>query len=115
MPSQLEFVQFAAEQLQDAGHITYRKMFGDYGIYCDGKIFGLICDNQLFVKITDPGRQFAPDLETAPPYGGAKPHFLIADVDNKAFLTEFVRITCAALPAPKPKKKKPTNKITGNQ
>ncbi len=30
--------------------ITTRKMFGDYGIYCDGKIFGLICNDCFFVK-----------------------------------------------------------------
>ncbi|MDE7245634.1 MAG: TfoX/Sxy family protein, partial [Oscillospiraceae bacterium] len=90
MASKPEFVQFIAEQLRDAGNITYRKMFGEYGIYCGGKIFGLICDSQLFVKITEAGRQFAPDLETAPPYDGAKPYFLIADVDNREFLTEFI-------------------------
>ena len=39
-----------ADQLRDAGEIVYRKMFGEYGIYCDGKIFGLICDDQLFFK-----------------------------------------------------------------
>jgi hypothetical protein len=26
----------------EANHLA-KKMFGDYGIYCDGKIFGLIC------------------------------------------------------------------------
>ena len=25
-------------------------MFGDYGIYCDGKLFGLISDGRLYIK-----------------------------------------------------------------
>lgn len=47
MASRPEFVQYVADQLAGAGAITYRKMFGEYGMYCDGKIFALICDGQL--------------------------------------------------------------------
>lgn len=103
MASNLEFVQYTADQLSDAGQITYRKMFGEYSLYCDGKLFALVCDNQLFIKITEAGKQLAPNLETAPPYQGAKPYFLIENIDDRAFLTEFVTATCRELPAPKPK------------
>lgn len=105
MASNPEFVQYIADQLADAGQITYRKMFGEYGFYCDGKIFALVCDNQLFIKITEAGKQMSPDLETAPPYQGAKPYFLIENIDDRTFLTKFVTATCRELPAPKPKAK----------
>jgi TfoX/Sxy family transcriptional regulator of competence genes len=26
----------AADQMRGAGEIAYRKMFGEYGVYCDG-------------------------------------------------------------------------------
>ena len=104
MASNPEFVEYVADQLSDAGNITYRKMFGEYGMYCDGKIFALICDNQLFIKITDVGRQLATELETAPPYDGAKDYFLIENIDDRDFLTSFVMETCKELPMPKPKK-----------
>lgn len=104
MASNPEFVEYVADQLHDAGNITYRKMFGEYGMYCDGKIFALICENQLFIKITDVGRQLAPELETAPPYDGAKDYFLIENIDDREFLTSFVMETCKELPMPKPKK-----------
>lgn len=55
MASRQEFVQYSTDQLSGAGTITYRKMFGEYGIYCDGKFFALICNDQLFVKITEAG------------------------------------------------------------
>ena len=106
MASRPEYVQYVADQLAAAGEITYRKMFGEYGMYCDGKIFALICNDQLFVKITKMGKDMAPELETAPPYEGSKPYFLIEDVDNKEFLTKFVNETCKELPMPKPKKAK---------
>lgn len=104
MASKTEFVQYIADQLTAAGEITYRKMFGEYGMYCDGKIFALICEDQLFIKITEAGKNFAPDLEAVPPYEGAKPYLLVEDIDDQEFLTELVIKTCEELPLPKPKK-----------
>ena len=52
MASSEEFVEYAADQLRDAGNISWRKMFGEYGWYCDGKFMGVICQDQLFIKIT---------------------------------------------------------------
>ncbi len=101
-----EYVQYIADQCSGAGNITVRKMFGEYGIYCNGKIFGLICDDQLFIKITDAGKKLMPDLETGSPYEGAKAHFVFSDVDNREAFSAFVFATCEALPIPKPKKKR---------
>lgn len=77
MPSDQNFVDFVLEQIKNAGAITAKKMFGEYGIYADGKIFGLICDNKLFIKPTISGRKFIGNVVEAPPYVGAKPSFLI--------------------------------------
>lgn len=115
MASRPEFVQYIADQISEAGKITYRKMFGEYGMYCDGKIFALICDDQFFVKITEAGKRLAPDLELAPPYDGAKPYFLVKDIDDRNFLTELVTATCRELPMPKPKKPKKRRSQQGGE
>jgi TfoX/Sxy family transcriptional regulator of competence genes len=52
-------------------------MFGEYGIYSNGKLFGLICDNKLFIKPTNYWRKFIENVFEASPYKGAKPSFLI--------------------------------------
>jgi len=52
MASNQNFVDFIMDQINGVGEITAKKMFGEYGIYLDGKIFGLICDNKLFIKPT---------------------------------------------------------------
>lgn len=106
MASGPEFVQYVADQLSGAGEITYRKMFGEYGMYLDGKIFALICEDQLFVKITEAGKKIAPELEEVPPYDGAKPYFLIEEIDDSEWLVKFVTETWKELPMPKPKKKR---------
>ena len=53
MASNTDFVQYIADQCSGAGEIMVKKMFGDYGIYCGGKIFGLICDDCFYLKPTD--------------------------------------------------------------
>lgn len=105
MASTSEFVQFAADQLRNAGIITWRKMFGEYGLYCDGVFFAMVCDNQLFIKITEAGKKLSPALSQAPPYEGAKPCFLIEEIEDTEFLTELARETVRNLPAPVPKKR----------
>lgn len=83
MASNPEFVQYIADQLAPAGQVTYYKMFGDYGVYLDGKMFALVCDDQLFIKITKEGAALAPQLPKALPYDGAKDYFLYEDVDDR--------------------------------
>ncbi len=106
MASSKEFVEYIVDQLADAGGITYRKMFGEYGIYCDGKIFALVCDDRFYVKITNAGRKICPGLEEVAPYDGAKPYFLVEEIDDREKLAELAAETCKELPVPKPKKKK---------
>ena len=106
MASRLEYVRYVAEQLSGAGEITYKKMFGEYGLYCDGKIFANVSDDQLFVKITEAGRRLFPGLPEAPPYPGAKDYFLIENVDDRDFLAALTLATCQALPGPKKKRGK---------
>ena len=105
MASNPDLVQYIADQCAGAGEITVKKMFGDYGIYCDGIIFGLICDNRFYLKPTEAVRSLLRSVELRPPYEGAKDYFFIEDVDNRDYLSELVRKTCKALPKPKPKKK----------
>ncbi len=109
MASDQDFVDFIVDQLKNAGDITSRKMFGEYAIYCDGKVTALVCDNQLFVKPTEAGRSFLGEVVEAPPYPGAKMSFLIEDgFEDRDWISDLVRITAKELPEPKPKKKKKT-------
>ena len=105
MASSSDFVQYIADQCAGAGEIVAKKMFGDYGIYCDGKIFGLICDDGFYLKPTDAVRPLLRTVEMRPPYEGAKDYFYITDVDDRDDLSQLVRKTCKALPEPKKKKR----------
>ena len=107
MASDLDFVEYVVDQMEDAGVITYKKMFGEYAVYCRGKVVALVCDNQLFVKPTESGRAFIGDVVEAPPYPGAKPSFLIGEgMEDRDWLGRLIRLTEKELPLPKPKKAK---------
>lgn len=108
MASNLEYVQYVCDQISDAGSIAYKKMFGEYGIYCNGKIIGVICNNQFFVKKTVLGEKLLQGCEEASPYTGAKPHLLIQNMDDRELMSKFIMATYSELPDPNvknPKKK----------
>lgn len=105
MASHQDFVDYVAEQLACAGVIRCRKMFGEYGLYCDDVFFAVICDDQLFVKITPAGEAAFPHLPKAPPYEGAKDYIWVEDVDDRDIMTALTRLTCLALQA-RPKKQR---------
>ena len=105
MASHLDLVNYIVDQCSAAGEIVARKMFGDYGIYCDGKIFGLICDDCFYIKPTEAGKALLREVDMRPPYQGAKDHFFIADVDDRDYLAALVSATCKSLPEPKKRKR----------
>lgn len=107
MPNDQDFIDFVVDQVQNRGEVTYRHMFGGTTLYVNGKVVGLICDNQLFVKPTEAGRAYIGAVVEAPPYEGAKNSFLIGDeIEDAEWLAELLVITENELPPPRPKKKR---------
>ncbi|MEQ1858968.1 MAG: TfoX/Sxy family protein [Chthoniobacteraceae bacterium] len=56
MAKRSEFVDYILEQLAPLGEVTARSMFGGYGIYLDGRMFALVADDTLYVKVDDGNR-----------------------------------------------------------
>lgn len=111
MASDLHFVEFIVEQMERVAPVTFRKMFGEYALYKNGKVVALVCDNRLLVKPTEGGRAFIGEVVEAEPYPGAKPAFLIEEqLEDRDWIAELITVTERELPAPRPKprrKKKP--------
>jgi TfoX/Sxy family transcriptional regulator of competence genes len=90
----------------DGTGVIARKMFGEFGLFYEGKMVGLICDNQLYVKPTVAGRTFLGDCPEGQPYPNAKLHFLIPGErwDDSERLKRLIQLTAADLPPPTKKK-----------
>lgn len=101
MSTTADTIIYLSDQLTGLGNrIRTRKMFGEYAMYCDEKVVGLICDNQLFVKITPDGKKFVGDnYQEGLPYPGAKPAMLIGDdiIENKEAFAQLIDLTARAL------------------
>ena len=111
MGSSQDFMEFIKDQIMGAGAITYKKMFGEYAVYCNSKVVALVCDDQLFVKPTDRGRALLDTVVEAPPYPRAKAHLLIQEqIEDSEFLTRLISITAEDVPDKKPNVKKRTKK-----
>lgn len=104
MSSRIDTVRYIADQAGLGPRLTFRKMFGEYALYVDGKVVALVCDDQLFLKPTQQGKAYLGAVSKAPPYPGAKDYYLLsAELDDPERLHEVLKITAGALPAPKPK------------
>jgi hypothetical protein len=106
MASDLAYVQYVIDQIKTDGTITYKKMFGEYLIYVNGKPVVLVCDNTAFVKMLDcikPLMANRENEETGFPYDGAKEHYII-NADDSGHLSDMVAVLEKNVPIPKKKK-----------
>ena len=111
MATDQDFVDHVCDRLAAAGQVSARKMFGEYGLYCDGKFVGLICDNQLFLKPLPGALEVLGEVTMGFPYPGSKPQILIDEaLEDADLMARVVARIAADLPEPKlksgPKPKK---------
>lgn len=106
-------VDYIVEQIGGAGLVMAKPMFGEYGLYCDRRMIGIIGHEQLFIKPTVGGRAVAGDAQEIPPYPGAKPYLLIHAErwEDRDWMTDLVRATASEVPAPKPRPAKRPKKV----
>lgn len=108
MSTEQSIVDFILDQLSTLD-VRARKMFGEYALYCDEKVVALICNDRLYVKITEAGREHVGEFyEEGHAYTGAKASMLIGEdkLEDREWLTKLIQLTADALPKPKPKKKR---------
>lgn len=108
MSTQKETIEFILEKLEDPKTFTARAMFGEYALYCKGKVVALVCDDALYVKILPQSAELENECEQGPPYPGAKPHYIVTEdmLRDGGRIAEILMDISSALPVKKPKKKK---------
>lgn len=100
-------VDYIVDQLISLHNISTRKMFGEYALYHEGKVVGLICNDTLYIKITEEGKKFVGKYyKEGYAYDGARASMRIDEdqIDDHEWLSELVSITSQNIPMPKPKK-----------
>jgi len=46
-----EFALYVVELMQSIGPVHHKRMFGGYGVFLEGLMFGIIADNTLYLKV----------------------------------------------------------------
>ena len=77
MPTSQTTVDFILGKLRPANRFSAKRMFGEYGLYADGKMVAVICDERLYVKIAPASEALADQCEKGEPYPRAKPHYVV--------------------------------------
>jgi len=107
MATTTDYIEYVCEQLRGIGQINYKKMFGEYMVYLDGKPVITVCDNTPFVKKLDCIQAMMTNADVGYPYQGAKEHYIL-DIDqaelSKAIVLKIAEVT--SLPKQKKKQEK---------
>lgn len=116
MATSPDTVRYVQEALR-SDRFQAKAMFGEYALYADGKVVALLCDDRVYVKVHEATQALA-DCEQAPPYPGAKPHYVVEEgrLREPAFARMLLGLA-KALPEPKNKKSspKPTGKMAAGK
>lgn len=107
MASSNEFVNYICEQIAECGSVRSKKMFGEYLIYLNEKPIFIVCNDNLYVKILKETTEIVKkDSEQGFPYNGAKPHYIVDEIEDKLFLERLASAVEKVTPQPRKKKAK---------
>lgn len=108
MATQPETIEFILGKLRDRRSFTARPMFGEYALYADGKVVGLVCDDMLYVKIVPASKALESLCAKDHPYPGARPHYLVEESQISTIhnLAQILSEIANSVPAKKEKSKK---------
>lgn len=108
MASKQETIDFIMDRLSEIEGISFRKMFGEYAFYFNGKVIGGVYDNRFLLKDTTSARTLIKEQIEQIPYPKAKPMLSITDLifSSHGQNTEFLKKLFTAIYNDLDKKKK---------
>ncbi len=80
MATTKEYRDFILEQLNILENITCKPMMGEYLLYYKKILFGGIYDDRLLIKKVENNKKY--NMQESIPYKGAKPMYLVDDIEN---------------------------------
>lgn len=107
MATTVDFIEFVCEQVRGNWDLHYKKMFGEYMVYANGKPVLLVCNSTVYVKQVEALAELMQGAAMGIPYTGAKEHYIL-DIDNAELSRQVVGILEPITPLPKPRKQKTT-------
>ena len=95
MSTSKEYMQFVLDQLEEFPDVTYRKMFGEYMVYLQGRPVLLVCDNCAMVKKLPELAELMRGAPDGLPYEGARVHSVL-DLEDRELVRQVMDILCVS-------------------
>ncbi|MBQ2372934.1 MAG: hypothetical protein II289_07155 [Bacteroidales bacterium] len=104
MATSREYALFVENLFRGVDGFSMKRMFGEYGIYLQGRVLGFLCDEQILLQDTPTARKLLPDAERKELFPGSKLFIIFSDEGNHHLLQSVALAMWEELPVPKPRK-----------
>ena len=104
MATSREYAFFVENLFRGVEGFSMKRMFGEYGIYLQGRVLGFLCDEQILLQDTPTARKLLPNAERKELFPGSKLFIIFSDEDNHHLLQSVAQAMWEELPVPKPRK-----------
>ena len=105
LATSIDFIEYVCDQVSSAGEVRYKKLFGEFIVYINGRPVFTVCDNTVYVKKIPEMSELLSGAQLGCPYDGAKAHYRL-DIDNAELALAAADILKEVIPLPRPRKKK---------
>ncbi|MDO4282492.1 MAG: hypothetical protein Q4D02_02555 [Clostridia bacterium] len=95
MATTKDYKDFVLDKLSLLENITCKTMMGEYLLYYNQILFGGIYDNRFLVKMVNGNKRY--HMQEVIPYDGAKPMYLVEEIDDPNRVKEIIIDTCKDL------------------
>jgi hypothetical protein len=104
MATSREYALFVENLFRGVDGFSMKRMFGEYGIYLQGRVLGFLCDEQILLQDTPTARKLLPNAERKELFPGSKLFIIFSDEGNHHLLQSVAQAMWEELPVPKPRK-----------
>lgn len=82
MATSKDFIAYLQDCLRRVPDLHFRAMFGEYAMYAREVVVALVCDQTMFVKVTEGTSALLADrVKLGHPYPGAKPAYMLTEAE----------------------------------
>ena len=82
MATSKDFIAYLQDCMRRVPDPHFRAMFGEYAMYARDVVVALVCDQTMFVKVTDgTSALLAERVRLGHPYPGAKPAYMLTEAE----------------------------------
>lgn len=104
MATSKEYALFVENQFRGLEGFTLKRMFGEYGMYLQGRVLGFLADEQILLQSTPTAMRLLPEAERRELFPGSKLFIVFPDEGNSQLLKSVSMAMLDELEFPKPRK-----------